>query len=223
MNHFHIKYTPHPLIWPLSPQNIHHSSPLYPCPTYIHRWPIVVGGRQNSSQLLEWRYFIQQHPSLQENRPRMFFLLQKNLIPYLPLQLVPTHIWVRVRPFECLIGILGAPGEGLIPFLQYYYAVPRVLVGKVHPDVCPWEWWPQNLSTGHINQEKMAEKDTLCCTEVLSLTLSSPSTSSPPQGGGGLDSPQPTPHCLWQWVVINMDAILNLHWGECNLCYSHCI
>ena len=32
---------------------------------------------------------------------------------------------------------LGAPGVGLITLPYDYYAVPRVLVGKVHQEVCP--------------------------------------------------------------------------------------
>ena len=41
---------------------------------------------------------------------------------------------------ECLLWYkpvtIGAPGVGVIPFLQEYYAIPRVSVSRVHPEVC---------------------------------------------------------------------------------------
>ena len=46
-----------------------------------------------------------------------------------------------MRLIECLLWdkhvTLGALGMGFIPILQDDYAVPRVLVGKVNPEVCP--------------------------------------------------------------------------------------
>ena len=64
-----------------------------------------------------------------------------------------------VRPIECLLWdkhvTLGAPGVGLIPLLQDYYAVPRVSVRKLHPEVCLWVCCP----LASLHREPQSRKD----------------------------------------------------------------
>ena len=123
-------------------------SPFYPRPLEVpfHRRPVVVEGQQRASQVPERRDLCRHCPICQEDPTHLFLRLLNNQPPSLPIRLAPAHRWSWVRPIECLLWgkyvTLGAPGVGLILFLQDYYSVPRVLVRKVHPEVRPLVHFP---------------------------------------------------------------------------------
>ena len=62
----------------------------------------------------------------------------------------------------------------LIPLLQYYYAVLRVLVRKVTRKFVREDAVPRHPSTGKPNQSRITEKDTLYYAGVPYLTIPPP-------------------------------------------------
>ena len=120
------------------------SVPISPRPPEVqfHFQPIIFGGQQRLSQVSERRDPRQRCTIRQEYPLHPFHCLLSNQPLYFPLRPAPAHIWSWVRPIECLVWVkhvtLGGPGVGLIPLLQDYYAVPRVLVSKLYLEVCTW-------------------------------------------------------------------------------------
>ena len=83
---------------------------------------------------------------------------------------------------------LGALRVGLIPLFKDYYAVPRVLVRKLHPEVFPWGRCPSASlhRTPQLGNDKRKGYPILRWCPILK-----PTPPTPPWGGqwGGLSAP----------------------------------
>ena len=91
--HCHIEPRRCSLIHSLPSQDLHQPSPFSPCPPEVlfHCRPIVISGRQHSSQLPEQRYRCQRCTIRQEYPPHLLLRILNQQSPLLPLRPALSH------------------------------------------------------------------------------------------------------------------------------------